>query len=85
VRIYQLFHDGRFVLLESGGSAASAGSAGLPGHVRAVSYQRCSGARLPPAVLVRPDGYVAWASVERDRLTRERAARAAVEQWCVPA
>ncbi|HEY4854810.1 MAG TPA: hypothetical protein VII22_28830, partial [Streptosporangiaceae bacterium] len=87
-RIYQLFHDGRFVLLESGGSAASAASAasaGLPGPVRAVSYQRCSGARLPPAVLVRPDGYVAWASAERDRLARERAARAAIGQWCVPA
>ena len=84
-RIYQLFHDGRFVLLESGGSAASVASAGLPGPVRAVSYQRCSGARLPPAVLVRPDGYVAWASAERDRLARERAARAAIGQWCVPA
>jgi len=84
-RIYQLFHDGRFVLLESGASVSPAASAGLPGPVRAVRYQRCSGARLPPAVLARPDGYVAWASAERDRLARDRAARAAVGQWCVPA
>ena len=81
-RIYDLFHDGRFVLLERGGPPAMAG---LPGPVKAVRYQRSPGVRLPPAMLVRPDGYVAWASNERDPAAREQAARAAVSQWCGPA
>ena len=81
-RIYELFHDGRFVLLERGGPPATAG---LPGPVKAVRYQRSPGVRLPPVMLVRPDGYVAWASNERDPAAREQAARAAVSQWCGPA
>jgi 2-polyprenyl-6-methoxyphenol hydroxylase-like FAD-dependent oxidoreductase len=81
-RIYELFHDGRFVLLERGGPPATAG---LPGPVKAVRYQRSPGVRLPPVMLVRPDGYVAWASNERDPAAREQAARAAVTQWCGPA
>jgi 2-polyprenyl-6-methoxyphenol hydroxylase-like FAD-dependent oxidoreductase len=81
-RIYDLFHDGRFVLLERGGPPAMAG---LPGPVKAVRYQRSPGVRLPPVMLVRPDGYVAWASNERDPAAREQAARAAVSQWCGPA
>jgi 2-polyprenyl-6-methoxyphenol hydroxylase-like FAD-dependent oxidoreductase len=80
-RLYELFHDGRFVLLEGAGSA----TAGLPAHVKVVRYRHSGGARLPPSVLVRPDGYVAWACDERDRAARERAARAAVGQWCGPA
>ena len=81
-RIYDLFHDGRFVLLERGGPPATAG---LPGPVKTVRYQRSPGVRLPPVMLVRPDGYVAWASNERDPAAREQAARAAVSQWCGPA
>jgi hypothetical protein len=81
-RLYELFHDGRFVLLERGGPPATAG---LPGPVKAVRYQRSPGVRLPPVMLVRPDGYVAWASNERDPAAREQAARAAVSQWCGPA
>jgi hypothetical protein len=81
-RLYDLFHDGRFVLLESGGSLASAD---LPAQVKAVRYEQCRGPRLPPAALVRPDGYVAWASDERDPAARGQAARAAVAHWCGPA
>jgi 2-polyprenyl-6-methoxyphenol hydroxylase-like FAD-dependent oxidoreductase len=78
-RIYRLFHDGRFVLLEADSPAPSTG---LPGQVHAVRYRQPSGVRLPPVVLARPDGYVAWACGERDPLARERAARAAVRRWC---
>ena len=39
---------------------------GLPDQVRQVRYTRADGTRLPAAALVRPDGYLAWASDERD-------------------
>jgi hypothetical protein len=55
---------------------------GLPGQVRRVRYAKSEGARLPAAALVRPDGYLAWASDERDAQARDRAARAAVRWWC---
>jgi hypothetical protein len=82
-RLYDLFHDGRFVLLE----ADSAGVVGaerndLPDQVRQVRYAQVAGTRLPAAALVRPDGYLAWASDERDAPARARAARAAVRWWC---
>jgi 2-polyprenyl-6-methoxyphenol hydroxylase-like FAD-dependent oxidoreductase len=82
VRLYQLFHDGRFVVLDRDGSAVTAG---LPGQVRVVRYQRSRGVRLPRAVLVRPDGYIAWACDERDPAARQRATRTAIWQWCAPA
>jgi hypothetical protein len=43
---------------------------------------RRGGARLPAAVLVRPDGYIAWASDEPDPARRAAAAAAAVQHWC---
>jgi 2-polyprenyl-6-methoxyphenol hydroxylase-like FAD-dependent oxidoreductase len=127
-RLYELFHDGKFVLLwrdggaadppgnaravplgragagqdgeagagqdgeAAGGSAVRArtgvdgepGTATWPEQVKTVRYTRCAGARLPAATLVRPDGYVAWASGERDADALERAARAAISRWCAP-
>jgi 2-polyprenyl-6-methoxyphenol hydroxylase-like FAD-dependent oxidoreductase len=137
-RLYDLFHDGCFVLLEANGAPAtpvsatsasatsasatpvsptsapatpasatpesaifaprtSAGLAGagaglagvagaerdgLPDLVRQVRYARIDGTRLPAAALIRPDGYLAWASDERDGPARATAARAAVRWWC---
>ena len=85
-RLYELFHEGRFVLLEADGAEGitEAGD-GLPGQVRRVRYAHCDGTRLPAAALVRPDGYLAWASDDRDARSRARAARAAVRWWCGPA
>jgi 2-polyprenyl-6-methoxyphenol hydroxylase-like FAD-dependent oxidoreductase len=80
VRPYELFRDGRFVLLDQ---SAAVGQPVLPDRVRAVSYQECS-PRLPPAILVRPDGYVAWATDERDPTARAAAASRAVAMWCGP-
>ena len=82
-RLYDLFHDGRFVLLEAdGGGAVGAERNDLPDQVRLVRYAHVAGTRLPAATLVRPDGYLAWASDERDALARARAARAAIGWWC---
>jgi hypothetical protein len=79
VRLYELFRDGRFVLLDQ---SADAGSAVLPDRVQAVRYQECSPARLPAAMLVRPDGYIAWASDQPDPGGRAEAAAAAARHWC---
>ena len=88
-RVYELFHEGHFVLLEADGAAgqSTAGQAGdrLPDQVRRFRYTHCDGTRLPAAALVRPDGYLAWASDDRDPRSRARAARAAVRWWCGPA
>ena len=83
VRLYELFSDGRFALLESGGREGGAAPVHVP-HVRHVQYLQCSGAKLPAAALVRPDGYVAWASDERDPAARGALADAAVSAWCSP-
>ena len=91
-RVYDLFHDGRFVLLHRDGGAAgpagpaTGGGAGGEslGPVRSVGYTGCEGARLPAAALVRPDGYLAWACDDPDPAARERAARAAITRWCTP-
>jgi 2-polyprenyl-6-methoxyphenol hydroxylase-like FAD-dependent oxidoreductase len=79
VRLYELFTDGRFALLESGGRDGE-----VPPYVRHVRYIRCSGAKLPASALVRPDGYVAWASDESDPVARGAMADAAVSAWCSP-
>jgi 2-polyprenyl-6-methoxyphenol hydroxylase-like FAD-dependent oxidoreductase len=85
VRLYDLFHEGRFVMLRQGaGRAVSADSGEFPAHVKTVTYKGSRPGRLPPAILVRPDGYVAWASAERDPSARAAAARDAVRRWCEP-
>src|SRR5580704_236571 len=105
-RLYDLFHNGLFVLLdaaapEGNGAAARDGAGpdgatqnagqnagqdvaadGLPDQVRQIRYTRSAGTRLPAAALVRPDGYVAWASDDPDPKARARAARAAAGWWC---
>ena len=84
-RLYDLFSEGNFALLEAAADpAAAADGEALPGHVRLVRYRHCAGTRLPPVMLVRPDGYIAWASDEREAGVRAAAARAAVAAWCGP-
>ncbi len=84
-RLYEWFHEGHFVLLEAEGAEGNAEAGdGWPDQVRQVRYARCEGTRLPAAALVRPDGYLAWASDDRDPRSRARAARAAVRWWCGP-
>jgi 2-polyprenyl-6-methoxyphenol hydroxylase-like FAD-dependent oxidoreductase len=72
-RLFELLRTGRFVLLTN-----AAGDVELPGVACAVHGDPS----LPAAILVRPDGYVAWAS---DTVPDEAAIRAAVDRWCVTA
>jgi hypothetical protein len=53
--------------------------------VRTVPYLGCDLGRWPAAVLVRPDGYIAWAHDENDPALRAPMVRQAVQQWCSPA
>ncbi len=82
-RLYELLRDGRFVLIDV--AAASPGPAQVGARwsdrVRVVSCRPDAVPGLPTMVLVRPDGYVAWASDSADGDD----AVAAVSAWCGPA
>ena len=69
-RVYELLRDGRFVLV-----TAAHVNIDRPDIVQAVD----AAPALPDAVLVRPDGYVAWAS---ERLPTTAALSAAIDHWC---
>jgi hypothetical protein len=53
-------------------------------RVTVVRYRDSTATGLPAAALVRPDGYLAWASDEPDPAARAAATRAAVRLWCGP-
>ena len=69
-RLYELLRDGKFVLV-----TAAPVDIDRPEIVHAVDAKP----DLPDAVLVRPDGYVAWAS---ERLPTNVALSAVVDRWC---
>lgn len=68
-RLFEMLRTGRFVLLTRGAVDVE-----LPGVANGVHGDPS----LPAAILIRPDGYVAWAS---DTVPDEAAIRAAVDQW----
>jgi 2-polyprenyl-6-methoxyphenol hydroxylase-like FAD-dependent oxidoreductase len=68
-RLFELLRSGGFVLLTK-----AAIDAPMPGVVAGVHDDP----KLPAAVLVRPDGYVAWAS---DATPDAAALQAAIDQW----
>ncbi|MDT5266057.1 MAG: hypothetical protein QOI90_2683, partial [Mycobacterium sp.] len=67
--LFELLRTGRFVLHTN-----AAGDVELPGVACAVHGDPS----LPAAILVRPDGYVAWAS---DTVPDEATIRDAVDRW----
>lgn len=69
-RLYEHLRDGRFALVTREPLAL-----GAP----AVHMVRCPALAGPAMVLVRPDGYVAWAS---DRMLDASQASAAIAEWC---
>ena len=60
-RLYELLRDGRFVLVDASSSGADRVAARWADRVRTVSCAPGGASGLPAVVLVRPDGYVAWA------------------------
>jgi 2-polyprenyl-6-methoxyphenol hydroxylase-like FAD-dependent oxidoreductase len=80
--LYELLRDGRFALVGAAGTAGVDGiGARWSDRVRTVHVQPGTVADLPAVVLVRPDGYVAWAS---DEPSGDDVANA-VQSWCGPA
>jgi FAD binding domain-containing protein/aromatic ring hydroxylase-like protein len=83
-RLYELLRDGRFVLVNASGAPSP--DAALVGarwsdRVRAVGSEPHAVPHLPNLVLVRPDGYVAWAADTRSG----NGVVEAVTRWCGPA
>jgi 2-polyprenyl-6-methoxyphenol hydroxylase-like FAD-dependent oxidoreductase len=71
-RLYELLRAGRFVM-----ATVDDVEVDRTDVVHAVHNDPT----LPAALLVRPDGYVAWAD---DRLATESHVAAAIAQWCLP-
>jgi len=62
-RLYELMHDGRGLLLDQTGRLSVAGWADRIDHVADISEELTA-----PAVLLRPDGHVAWAGEDQTDL-----------------
>lgn len=79
-RLYEHFRDGTFVLLDSspGGICASVVARDWSDRVRVVRAAVVGRTDLPEAVLIRPDGYAAWAGNAAG--THDLAA--ALRYWC---
>ncbi|WP_438035277.1 FAD-dependent monooxygenase [Sorangium sp. So ce204] len=87
-RLYELLHTARFVLLDLAGAVdlreAGAAWGDRVDVVRATAAPQSDLAAVD-AVLVRPDGHVAWASDAARRATRLADLRSALASWCGPA
>ncbi len=82
-RLYQLFQDGQFVLVDRSATAefATIAEQGWTDRVRAVAATSHE-IRWPFAMLIRPDGYVAWASENAGAARHEDAVQTALRRWC---
>src|ERR671916_1162205 len=76
-RLYEIWGGGRFVLLPPAGARAAIGRR----WTARVDSAPPADATLP-MVLVRPDGYVAWATDETAPASRDEALRTALTRWC---
>jgi 2-polyprenyl-6-methoxyphenol hydroxylase-like FAD-dependent oxidoreductase len=83
-RLYEALRDGRFVLAAGPQALASSELPALlaqwPGRVQLVEPV----APLALLLLVRPDGYVAWASSDSSPVRRYAGLRQALGTWCGP-
>jgi 2-polyprenyl-6-methoxyphenol hydroxylase-like FAD-dependent oxidoreductase len=79
-RLFELVRERKFVLLDQGpgGAAARLARDGWADRVTVPSITRIAGRRWPDVVLLRPDGYVAYAG----RAGRPDELQAALRQWC---
>ncbi len=76
-RVAELLHDARAVLLDASGGAASIVATAWADRVDAVTSAMAEG---PAAMLIRPDGYVAWAADRFDTADAQRL-RTALVRW----
>ncbi len=76
-RLYEILRDGRFVLLTPAGAGAAIGRR-WTGRVDLATPADAT----VPIMLVRPDGYVAWATDETAPASRDEALRTALTRWC---
>jgi 2-polyprenyl-6-methoxyphenol hydroxylase-like FAD-dependent oxidoreductase len=79
-RLYELLRDGRFVLVDT---TPAGSSAERLGHSRpGITVGRCADPtrKIPAVMLVRPDGYIAWAADGTDDVAID--CLAAAVRWC---
>ena len=76
-RLYEMLRTGKFILLGGAGQAPPAAD-GWADRVRFAERTRPH----PHLILVRPDGYIAWASDKPADSERDRELRAALTLWC---
>src|SRR5918998_16511 len=76
-RLYEVLRGGKFVLLTPEGAGADIGHR----WAGRVDFATPADATLP-MMLVRPDGYVAWATDESAPASRDDALRTALTRWC---
>jgi 2-polyprenyl-6-methoxyphenol hydroxylase-like FAD-dependent oxidoreductase len=77
-RLYDLLRARRFVLVDRTAERSFAGEARAGGDRVVVAAGAAEPASLPDALLVRPDGYVAWAANGR----RGEALSEVIQRWC---
>jgi 2-polyprenyl-6-methoxyphenol hydroxylase-like FAD-dependent oxidoreductase len=75
-RLYELLRSGRFVLLTA--DEQPDGTGPWAGRVEVAARTR----PRPRLILVRPDGYVAWATDQADAASRDVELRQALTRWC---
>ncbi|MHC3467378.1 FAD-dependent monooxygenase [Streptomyces sp. 7R007] len=80
-RLYEALRTGGFVLLTTD-PAAPVPLEDRAGLVDVHTVASARAAAVPPLVLVRPDGYVAWATDTTDPAGRRRELGAALDHWC---
>ena len=83
-RLYELMHDGRFILLDRtpDGRVARAAKERWTDRVDIVRASTTSTRDWPAVLLVRPDGYAAWAGDTSEPGERLSAGLAALRHWC---
>ncbi|MEU6084709.1 FAD-dependent monooxygenase [Streptomyces sp. NPDC047108] len=82
VRLHEALRAGKFVLVGPPGEFTDTGS--RDDRLTVASWPGTRSPARPTAVLVRPDGYVAWATDDRDPSRRAEALEAALIRWAGP-